>query len=229
MRRAGKRNAKCVSTVSAALVKKRSSMFSCRAPIRSCADVGVMTGVAHGCAPSLSRAGVNWSRCRGGLSGSPGGSGRRGYRVDANLFRGRVDRRSGGSYICMMAQVSKKQPATPRQAGNRRWPIDDLLSPALFKALADPTRARLLACVAKCGRPCTVGEVAECCAVDLSVVSRHLSALELGGLMTSRKEGRTVRYSVRYEEVCGRLRALADAIEACCPPGGCKGGRCGCA
>ena len=74
-----------------------------------------------------------------------------------------------------MVQVRKslkKRPATPRQAAKVRGPVDGLLDVELFRALADPTRVRLLACLIKCGRGCTVGEVAECCAVDLSVVSR---------------------------------------------------------
>ena len=63
-----------------------------------------------------------------------------------------------------MAQINKhRRPATPKQAARCCGPIDDLLDPALFKALADPTRAGLLACIAKCGRGCSVGEIAQCC------------------------------------------------------------------
>ncbi|MCG3131652.1 MAG: hypothetical protein FLDDKLPJ_02456 [Phycisphaerae bacterium] len=114
-----------------------------------------------------------------------------------------------------MTQVRNRRPASPKQAAACRRPIDDLLDPELFKALGDPTRILLLACLAKCGRPGTVSEVAECCAVDLSVVSRHLALLADAGVLHARKEGRTVWYRVRYEEIGQRLRALADAIEAC--------------
>ncbi len=105
---------------------------------------------------------------------------------------------------------------TPKQAARCCGPVDDLLDPDLFKALCDPTRVKLLACLAKCGRPCAVSEVAGCCSVDLSVVSRHLSQLEDAGILTSSKSGRTVSYAVCYEKLCGTLRELADAIEACC-------------
>ena len=118
----------------------------------------------------------------------------------------------------MMAQVRiRRPPATPKQAAACCGRLDDLLDPALFKALCDPTRALLLACLARCGRACSVGEVAECCSVDLSVVSRHLAMLAQAGVLESAKEGRVVRYRVRYGEVAGKLRALADAIEECCP------------
>lgn len=93
--------------------------------------------------------------------------------------------------------------------------IDDLLCPDLFRALCDPTRVKLLACLAKCGRSASVSEVAECCSVDFSVVSRHLSLMADAGVLRSEKKGRAVMYAVRYEEIAGKLRALADAIEEC--------------
>jgi ArsR family transcriptional regulator len=109
-------------------------------------------------------------------------------------------------------------------------PIDNLLDPDLFKALADPTRVKLLGCLAKCGRACSVSEVAECCSVDFSVVSRHLQILERAGVAKAVKEGRTVMYSVEYGRVCQSLRGLADAIQQCCPSdqaAACAGGCCG--
>lgn len=131
----------------------------------------------------------------------------------------------------MMTQVSKhrptaSRPATPRQAAARRGPLDASLAPGLFKALADPTRAALVACIAKCGRGCSVGEVAECCSVDLSVVSRHLALLARAGVLESEKDGRVVRYKVRYRDVVDALRALADALDRCCPEGECCGESC---
>lgn len=124
-----------------------------------------------------------------------------------------------------MTQVSKRLPKTPRQAAKRAGPLDSLLDPELFRALGDPTRVRLLACLAKCGRACGVGEVAECCSVDLSVVSRHLSLLADAGVLAPKKEGRSVSYALRATDLSTRLRALADAIDACCPEAG--GGGCG--
>lgn len=130
------------------------------------------------------------------------------------------------------ARKAARRPATPRQAAARKSRLDALLDPDLFKALCDPTRVSLLACLAKCGRACSVGEVAECCSVDLSVVSRHLSQLADAGVLESTKQGRTVFYRVRFTGLSDKLRALADAIDACCPDGACgegrgKGGCCG--
>ncbi len=119
-----------------------------------------------------------------------------------------------------MTQASKRRiPATPRQAAARCGPLDDCLDPKLFKAFSDPTRASLVACIAKCGRECSVGEVAECCSVDFSVVSRHLALLARSGVLTATKKGRAVLYGVRYVELARTLRSLADALDACCPAG----------
>jgi len=38
------------------------------------------------------------------------------------------------------------------------------------------------------------------------------------GILDAEKCGKEVRYSVRFDEVIRQLRAMADAIEACCPP-----------
>lgn len=127
-----------------------------------------------------------------------------------------------------MTQTSKRRrPSTPKQAAKCCGPLDTLLDPVLFKAFSDPTRVALLSCMAKCGRGCSVGEVAECCSVDLSVVSRHLALLARSGVLEAKKEGRTVFYRVRYAELCRSLRSLADALESCCPAGagGCRDGK----
>jgi ArsR family transcriptional regulator len=106
---------------------------------------------------------------------------------------------------------------SPRQAAACCRPVDGLLDPAFFKALGDPTRVKLLACLIKCGRACGVGEVADCCAVDLSVVSRHLQSLARAGLVQPTRTGRQVSYQVRYADLCRTLRGLADAVEECAP------------
>lgn len=131
-----------------------------------------------------------------------------------------------GCYTCIVTQITKHQAISPKQASRRSSPIDKALNPELFKALSDPTRVKLLACLAKCGRGCSVTEVAECCSVDFSVVSRHLALLADAGVLEARKEGRTMFYQVEYETLCGSLRALADAIQDCRPDGACCGTDC---
>ena len=95
--------------------------------------------------------------------------------------------------------------------------LAELLSPELFKALADPSRIAVLCSVAAQSEPVTVSEVATCCPTDLSVVSRHLSVLKRAGVVEAQKKGREVFYSLRHLDLANRLRQLADAIEGCCP------------
>jgi len=111
-----------------------------------------------------------------------------------------------------MTQVCKKH-VTPKRASRRRAKIDRVLDPAVFKALADPKRARVLACLIKCGRACSVTEVAECCSVDFSMVARQLSALAEAGLLDRKKEGRTMWYTARSRHLVEVFRSLTNAIE----------------
>ncbi|MFK7884820.1 MAG: ArsR/SmtB family transcription factor [Phycisphaerales bacterium] len=115
----------------------------------------------------------------------------------------------------MQIKDNPPRPETPADAGNRPGLLDGLLDAALFKALADPTRAKLVACIARCGRGCSVKEVSACCTVDTSVVSRHLTLLESAGVLSSERDGRVVRYQARYADVSAVLRDIADALEAC--------------
>lgn len=127
-----------------------------------------------------------------------------------------------------MASVYNQVPSTPRQAARRKARLDQVLRPDLLKALAEPTRARLLSCLLKCGRPCSVTEVAECCSIDFSVVARHLSTMARAGLLNFEKRSRVAWYTARREELAAHFRALADAIDEldpagfCCPIAGCE-------
>jgi len=93
-----------------------------------------------------------------------------------------------------------------------------LIDPELFKALGDPNRVALIADIGRRGRPTTVSEAAECCPVDLSVVSRHLAVLRRAGVVEAERNGREVRYTLSAADLAAGLRSLADALEACCPP-----------
>jgi len=97
--------------------------------------------------------------------------------------------------------------------------LREYLDPRLFKALCDPTRLAILAELAEAGGPCTVGRLAESRPVDASVVSRHLGVLRDAKIVEASRRGREVLYRVRYQELARSLRAVADAIERCCPPG----------
>ncbi len=87
----------------------------------------------------------------------------------------------------------------------------------LFRALGDPNRIALVLAMVDGGGPMSVSEAAACCPVDMSVVSRHLATLRDAGLLTAEKRGKEVFYRLRASAWAQRLRALADALDACCP------------
>jgi len=118
----------------------------------------------------------------------------------------------GGVYYCIIVQTYKR--ATQSVSAE----LEGLLSPDFFRALSDPNRIILLAQLCERGEPSTVTEAAECCAVDLSVVSRHLATLRDAGLIVGEKRGREMFYTVDYSRLSQTLRSIADAINECCPP-----------
>ena len=119
-------------------------------------------------------------------------------------------------YNCMVTQMSKKASTSPSPSGCGTR-IVDCLRPEFFKALCDPNRIAILIRLAQCCEPCTVSQIAACCPINVSVVSRHLAMLRDAGILDARKQGKEVRYSVRYATLVTTLRSMADAIEACCP------------
>jgi len=106
-------------------------------------------------------------------------------------------------------------PCCPAECCER---LDSLLAPEFFKALADPRRQAILFKLATAGGSWTVTQVAEAVPIDISVVSRHLAQLRDAGILEGQRQGKEVRYSVRYDTVARLLRQLAEAIESCCPP-----------
>lgn len=99
-----------------------------------------------------------------------------------------------------------------------RVPLEELLPTELFRALGDPNRVAILCDLCECrGGPKTVSELAAELPVDLSVVSRHLGVLKRARVLEAERSGKTVQYSVRARDLVTILRALADAIDNCCP------------
>ena len=94
--------------------------------------------------------------------------------------------------------------------------LADHLKPDLFQALSDPSRLEVLRRLAGASRPQTVTEIADCCGVHISGVSRHLALLRQTGVVHAEKTGREVRYRLDCDLVTKTLRGLADALDACC-------------
>ncbi len=91
-------------------------------------------------------------------------------------------------------------------------------NPMFFRALSDPSRLRIIAYLAESGTFRTVSQIAENVPVDLSVVSRHLSALKEERMLISERRGREVYYRLDHTYLSRMFLSMANAIEQCCPP-----------
>lgn len=115
-----------------------------------------------------------------------------------------------------MTQTSKQnRPGTADRACCRD--IAGLMETRFFKALCDPNRVAILADLAQRGGMRSVSDIAADLPIDVSVVSRHLGILREAGILEAERRGKAVYYAVRYAGLAGTLRAMAEAIEACCP------------
>ncbi len=73
----------------------------------------------------------------------------------------------------------------------------------VFKALADPTRRRVLQLLRE--RPMLAGELSDQFAVSKPTMSAHFAVLQEAGLIEAEKRGRTIVYRLR-------MSVLEDAL-----------------
>ena len=82
----------------------------------------------------------------------------------------------------------------------------------LFKAMANPIRIRILEELRTCDG-LTVGELQRRVGVEPSNVSQHLALMRRGGLVTSSREGTSIRYAVANKELFGLLDVARAIFE----------------
>jgi DNA-binding transcriptional ArsR family regulator len=78
-----------------------------------------------------------------------------------------------------------------------------------FRALAHPTRIRILEILVRGGR--TVQDLQDALALDQPIVSQQLAVLRNQGIVTAHKEGLSVRYALR-DPLVGALLDVARRI-----------------
>ena len=86
---------------------------------------------------------------------------------------------------------------------------------ALFKALADPARVRVVNVLASTGAPVCVCELIEPLGLAQPTVSHHLKKLLDAGLLEREQRGKWAYFSLRRDAV-EKLAAVADLKGACC-------------
>jgi len=88
---------------------------------------------------------------------------------------------------------------------------NDPVDPVLFsKALADETRQKIMTLC--CCRWLNVGEIVESMQVSQPTVSHHLSLLRSAGLVSVRREGKQVYYTLDQTRLAEGCCALAETF-----------------
>jgi|SRR6476646_9814034 DNA-binding transcriptional ArsR family regulator len=82
----------------------------------------------------------------------------------------------------------------------------------IFQALADPTRRQILQEL-KNGE-LAAGDIASRFPISAPAISRHLSLLEVAGLVSERRDGNRILYSLCAEELASSLNEFLSAV---CP------------
>lgn len=91
------------------------------------------------------------------------------------------------------------------------------LKAELFKALAHPLRLRALEKLtdpSHAGQNVSVGELAELLGVEITQVSQQLAVLRRANVVTTRREGNTVYYSVRNPQMSDLLTVARKLVLA---------------
>jgi ArsR family transcriptional regulator len=83
----------------------------------------------------------------------------------------------------------------------------------VLKALAHPTRIYIVDVISAEGPQC-VCELTERIGADTSTVSRHLALLKGAGVLTDRKEGTTVYYSLACDCISDFMTGLENVLRA---------------
>ncbi|MEV7091121.1 metalloregulator ArsR/SmtB family transcription factor [Streptomyces sp. NPDC093085] len=83
---------------------------------------------------------------------------------------------------------------------------------AVLKAVADPSRYRLLWALSRSEQP--VSALAELLGAHVAATSQHLAKLRAAGLVTSRREGTRIYYRASGAHVTGLLEEASLAADA---------------
>jgi DNA-binding transcriptional ArsR family regulator len=93
------------------------------------------------------------------------------------------------------------------------WQVECLSR--LFSALGDPSRLRILRALIHLGEP-NVGDLAKLADVSMSAVSHQLRLLRDRDLVTSRRNGRQIYYSIVDDHVRSLIETgLQHAVDDC--------------
>lgn len=82
---------------------------------------------------------------------------------------------------------------------------------AVYKALADPTRRRILAMLRE--RDMTAGELADAFELSKPTLSGHFSVLKAAGLIDGEKQGTSITYRLQISVLEEALLGLMNSLD----------------
>ncbi|MFZ2025066.1 MAG: metalloregulator ArsR/SmtB family transcription factor [Microgenomates group bacterium] len=76
----------------------------------------------------------------------------------------------------------------------------------VYSAVGNKVRAQLLLCLSR--SPKNVTEMIHTCGLSQSAVSQHLRKLKVAGLVSTKKSGKEMMYSIKYKKAADIARLL---------------------
>ena len=86
-----------------------------------------------------------------------------------------------------------------------------------LRALASENRQQALLLFVD-GQPRSVGQIATDLGIGQSTASEQLAILRRGGLVRSKRDGKTVYYSADPDGILAAMNELQTMLQTCCPP-----------
>lgn len=94
-------------------------------------------------------------------------------------------------------------------------PFDSSIVLELLNALNDPSRQQIILLFEKQKEYC-VSDIAQHFDISRPTISHHLNLMKRAKLLTSRKEGKEVYYSLNKEHVVEVLELIVNFLKGCC-------------
>ena len=115
-----------------------------------------------------------------------------------------------------MSAVAEAVACCAPLAASRLSEDEAVATAAVFKALGDPARVRIVNLLATRAEPVCVCELIEPLGLSQPTVSHHLKRLTEAGLIEREQRGRWAYYALRPQAL-ETLAAVVDLKGACCP------------
>jgi len=89
--------------------------------------------------------------------------------------------------------------------------MDEKIYGRYFRAFGEPSRLRILRLLTS--KPLTVNDIVKQVGLSQSTVSRHLGVLREAGILTDRREGQYVYYSLNKDAVAACCTGFCDGLK----------------